>query len=170
MFYAMSQFLNSCSECGHGKCFECMFNSSERCNICLGVENAISPIHAGSGPGGNRIFASVHGRVRAPASGRTRPGPVALKTASAFSRESGFQSATASLCSGNGFPPSSAGKYSSKWNVLHSSLVRISGLSFGHFSVNHRLVDLPEYWVFWIFSLEFWENHWVFVQLMGKYW
>ena len=115
------------SECGHGKCFECMFNSSERCNICLGVENAISPIHAGSGPGGNRIFASVHGRVRAPASGRTRPGPVALKTASAFSRESGFQSATASLCSGNGadgFPPSSAGEKFKLINVYIMHFIR----------------------------------------------
>ena len=42
-------------------------------------------------------------------------------------------------------------------------------VSFGHFSGIHRLVDLPEYWVFLEISLEFWENSWVFGQLLGKY-
>ena len=35
-------------------------------------------------------------------------------------------------------------------NVLFSS-----GLSFGHFSGNHRLVALQEFWVFWKFPLSF---------------
>ena len=93
------------SECGHGKCFECMFKSTGGCIICLGVGDTNA---AASAVGAGRIFASVHGRVRAPAA-RTRHG-VALKTSSAFSRESGFQSGAASVCSGpDAFPPSSAG-------------------------------------------------------------
>ena len=46
-----------------------------------------------------------------------------------------------------------------------------TGLSFGHFSGNHRLVDLPEYWGFFLeISLEFWENSWVFGKCLGKNW
>ena len=43
-----------------------------------------------------------------------------------------------------------------------------AGLSFGHFSGNLRLVDLPEFWGFLAFFLEFWENSWVFGQLLGN--
>ena len=78
------------SECGHGKCFECMFKTTG-CQLCL-RENS------GSAGGHQRMFASVHGRVRAPPV-RSR---IAMKAASsALSRESGFHSASAtnSVCS-----------------------------------------------------------------------
>ena len=53
-------------------------------------------------------------------------------------------------------------------DVLHIlEVLRRSGLSFGHFSGNLRLVDLPEFWGFLAFFLEFWKNSWVFGQLLG---
>ena len=109
-----------------------MFKSSSGgCSLCsLAAEGRGAAVGAvgesGVNPVENRLFASVHGRVRAPAA-RTRNG-VALKTSSAFSRESGFQSGTASVCSGNGpdvFAPSSAGKITRKWNRCSSdNLIR----------------------------------------------
>ena len=39
--------------------------------------------------------------------------------------------------------------------LIQLKLLFKPGLSFGHFSGNHRLVDLPEYWVFWKFPLSF---------------
>lgn len=93
------------SQCGHGRCFECMFRYSE-CPICFSgnengeyvnhpsdIESADAIIEPDQFGRNSSNFASIHNR------GCSRRSSDLAPRISAFSKESGFQSSYSSISS-----------------------------------------------------------------------